>query len=407
MVVIAMNPLIVAGLLFAPVGVIAPKGLAPLLFVVAIWQLLLDLQARRLREIFDTRVAWLLTALALWSLITVSWAPDPELSVVSAAKIAGTFFAGLIMLAAARRLEPPARDRLGAAFIGGFAVAALALALEVAAGYPATQAWYAYQERTDEFRAAALNRAVVLVFLASWLAAMEFRRRGRAWLGWISILAATFIVFGADGNSAKVAALIAVPLAAIAWWLGNRTHVVIAAVAVLGVTIAPMLPLNLLAPDRYVRVVPEAYYSALHRLHIWRFSAERILDKPAFGWGLDASRDLPGGDRQLPDGGVVMSMHPHNGTLQVWLELGVIGAGLLAVVIAVSLLAQCQIRDRFDAAAALGASTVVLVIANLSFGIWQTWWLCTFGLLAALLTAAVRPDAAALPGRPQAMPRQV
>ena len=102
-----------------------------------------------------------------------------------------------------------------------------------------------------------------------------------------------------------------------------------------------------------------------------------------------------------------MSMHPHNGTLQVWLELGVIGAGLLAVVIAVSLLAQCQIRDRFDAAAALGASTVVLVSANLSFGIWQTWWLCTFGLLAALLTAAVRPDAAALPGRPQAMPRQV
>ncbi len=407
MVIIATNPLILAGLLFAPVGVIAPKGLAPLLFAVAVWQLLLDLRARRLREIFDTRVAWLLTALSLWSLMTVSWAPDPELSIVSAAKIAGTFFAGLVMLAAARRLAPPAREWLGGAVIAGFAVAALALALEVAAGYPATQAWYAYQDRGDEFRAAALNRAVVLVFLASWLAAVEFRRRGRAWLGCTGIVAAAVIVFGADGNSAKVAVLVAVPLAAVAWWIGNRTHVVIAAVAVLGVTVAPMLPLNLLAPDRYAKVIPEAYYSALHRLHIWRFSAERILDKPAFGWGLDASRDLPGGDARLPEGGVVMSMHPHNGTLQVWLELGVIGAGLLAVVVAVSLLAQCQIRDRFDAAATLGASVVVLVIANLSFGIWQTWWLCTFGLLAALVTAAVRTDAAALPGRPQAMPRQV
>ena len=405
--IVATNPLIIAGLLFAPIGVIAPKGLAPLLFMVAIWQLLLDMQARRLREVFDTRVAWLLTALALWALVTVSWAPDPELSIVSAAKIAATFFAGLVMLAAARRLEPPAREWLGVAVIAGFAVAALALALEVAAGYPATQAWYAYQERTDEFRAAALNRAVILIFLASWLAAVEFRRRGRAWLGWVAIIAAAFIVFGADGNSAKVAALIAVPLAAIAWWLGNRTHVVVAAIAVLGVTIAPMLPLNLLAPDRYAKVVPEGYYSALHRLYIWRFSAERIIDKPALGWGLDASRDLPGGDERLPEGGVVMSMHPHNGTLQVWLELGVIGAGLLAVVVAVSLLAQCQIRDRFDAAATLGASTVVLVIANLSFGIWQTWWLCTFGLLAALVTAAVRPDAAAQPGRRQAMPRQI
>ena len=85
------------------------------------------------------------------------------------------------------------------------------------------------------------------------------------------------------------------------------------------------------------------------RVAIWRFTTERVVERPWLGWGMDASRMWPG----------VIPLHPHNAALQVWLELGVVGAACAAVAIA------------------------YLTIGALSFGVWQEWWL-GLGVLAAV-----------------------
>ena len=36
--------------------------------------------------------------------------------------------------------------------------------------------------------------------------------------------------------------------------------------------------------------------SAGHRLEIWHFAGQRIAERPLLGWGLDASRAIPGGN---------------------------------------------------------------------------------------------------------------
>ena len=76
---------------------------------------------------------------------------------------------------------------------------------------------------------------------------------------------------------------------------------------------------------------------------IWNTTYKHIKDKPIFGHGLDSTRALYSHeDRIFPK--VIMKatgeskkiiaepipLHPHNAILQVWLELGVVGAGLLA-----------------------------------------------------------------------------
>jgi O-antigen ligase len=65
-------------------------------------------------------------------------------------------------------------------------------------------------------------------------------------------------------------------------------------------------------------LVPE---SSRQRLDIWSFAAERISERQWFGWGLEASRTMP-----------AVPLHPHNAALQVWLELGLIGAILFALI---------------------------------------------------------------------------
>ena len=57
------------------------------------------------------------------------------------------------------------------------------------------------------------------------------------------------------------------------------------------------------------------------RMGYWSHAIDWIADRPLRGWGLDASRMFGPG----------IILHPHNNPLQVWLELGVIGAVTAAV----------------------------------------------------------------------------
>jgi O-antigen ligase len=103
------------------------------------------------------------------------------------------------------------------------------------------------------------------------------------------------------------------------------------------------------------------------RLNIWTFAADHIQSHPFRGWGLDASRTF----------GPAIPLHTHNAQLQLWLELGGIGAALAGVFfcwLAYGVVRLSE-RSRSEAAMAAGALVAYLVIGGLSFGVWQEWWL--------------------------------
>ncbi len=85
-----------------------------------------------------------------------------------------------------------------------------------------------------------------------------------------------------------------------------------------------------------------------------------------------------------------MGVHPHNASLQIWLELGGLGALLTAILV----IALWRIIGALtDPAARAGATAMLLsalTVANLSFGIWQTWWMATLTAAAVLWTVALR-----------------
>jgi O-antigen ligase len=163
---------------------------------------------------------------------------------------------------------------------------------------------------------------------------------------------------------------------------------------------AAILAMPLLAAAIPALPVERLPITALHRMVIWDFTEARIAERPVLGWGLEASRTVPGGrDRpaavQLDRLRVsdperrawfampniqVLPLHPHNGALQVWLELGGIGA-LVAAALAWCL-GSAAARSPCPPAAA-GALASGAITALLSFGAWQAWW------VAAMLLAAV------------------
>jgi O-antigen ligase len=129
--------------------------------------------------------------------------------------------------------------------------------------------------------------------------------------------------------------------------------------------------------------------SAQHRLFIWNYASEWALEKPLTGWGYDSSSEFSNrGIEPWPEYSSVIPLHPHNATLQIWLEMGAVGA-VLAVAVVVRI-AQCTEDAGAIWAPWLGAATVsALIAANLGYGIWQTQWVAALAWLTCYARLAV------------------
>jgi len=133
--------------------------------------------------------------------------------------------------------------------------------------------------------------------------------------------------------------------------------------------------------------------SGAHRLLIWLFVAEHAWQNPILGWGVEASRVIPGGTANFtPDYlktfGLIsreaqewfgsqstqrLPLHPHNGVLQIWLELGIIGV-LIFIFFLIDLWLRV-FRLRYISVSAVITLVAVFFFWNLSYGIWQEWWI--------------------------------
>jgi O-antigen ligase len=133
----------------------------------------------------------------------------------------------------------------------------------------------------------------------------------------------------------------------------------------------------------YDRLAADVSLSWSQRMGYWRHAQDWIGDHPLRGWGLDASRMFAPGIR----------LHPHDAALQIWLELGLIGA-VAAAVLWVAILAGLS-RPRPDAAVAAGAGCAMayLTFNAVSFGVWQEWYLALGALACAVCAALMRQPA--------------
>jgi O-antigen ligase len=180
----------------------------------------------------------------------------------------------------------------------------------------------------------------------------------------------------------------------------RRAGVAAAAIVVVGILVAPVLPTTVLQPNSLSSKEDLVSLALLHRLYIWEFTAENIAQHPLRGWGMNAARVLPGGKGQLFDEyrqrelGHIMPLHPHNLPLQMWLELGLPGALVLSTLVAMLLMRLTRPDvERTLSTIACGQFATGFVIWSFSFGAWQSWWLVSLWLAACLTAIHGHPKA--------------
>lgn len=170
-------------------------------------------------------------------------------------------------------------------------------------------------------------------------------------------------VFGSD------APVLAFPLAAaviLGVWLMPRVGPRVLAVSVAAVGfLMPAFIWLVRANSDYGKLEQGVQLSWSARLSYWSHTVDWILQRPIKGWGLDASRAMGPG----------IQLHPHNSALQVWLELGFIGAVAAAVFWGLSLLRLSRGKPDLGMSGVAGAAVVYLLFAWINYGLWQQWWL--------------------------------
>lgn len=154
---------------------------------------------------------------------------------------------------------------------------------------------------------------------------------------------------------------------------------------------APLIHKNIQGPnptrvvsfDKSSLTVSQLPESSQHRIQIWNFTANKILERPIIGWGFNSSRFIADKEDKSKFGSL-LQLHPHNGVLEIWLELGIIGACLMIVLILSIGANLARLNPWPEQAVGLAFLTTTFSISCVAYGIWQSWWVATIFLCSSL-----------------------
>jgi exopolysaccharide production protein ExoQ len=382
--------LCVAALLFFPLLVLVPRGIAPLASIAGLLGVGL-VYAKSRRPLFEHLVsvpAGILIGLTVWGALSALWSPDPSHSLLQSARFAGLLIVAAVAMAAAALVSAP--RRLTALMLTGFILAIAMVMLDLATSGSLSKN---FSDRV--YQPAWLNQAsdafaILLLPTAAMLAASGYELAG---LLFVALGAAT--IFSLAGTAAKMALAAAIPIAFLCYYWRVPIARIAAVLSVLVVITAPLTFARIDQVSGMTQVADGVKFSAAHRLLIWSFVGDHIAEHPLRGWGLEASRAIPGGSEPIRTDQTWLPLHPHNAPLQIWLELGVPGAVLFALLGGWFWLAVGSVEwPRLYGAAACGALTAAFVASTATYGVWQEWWEGTLSVALFLSLVMARVAAA-------------
>lgn len=329
-------------------------------------------------------------ALLVYASITIFWAPDRARATETVFVVTSTAIASYICTFTMLAWRGETRW-LHWAIVIILVACSLLIVTEVKTGSPLREA---FGGSTDAFR---LNRAAVAGVLFLPLLYLIPSDRSKNALVLTCICFVALAAFTSISESAKISLLV-ISIIFLAGFLLNTKHV--ACLVAVGILIthafAPFIAVGLheaLSPERWNAIAAfiPAHPGQYIRLEIFAAFAEQVLHAPLFGHGLQASPSAP----QLYEGSdartefALTFTHPHNFSLQVWYELGLVGAALTTSLLALMARALLDMPSpRLLAATALAGGA--WSVAYVSHGAWQHWWWSLLGLIIMLFVGFAR-----------------
>lgn len=378
-------------------------GMAPLFGIVAVAALVLARASRPWRRVGGP-VAAVVAAMVAWAVISMIWTIEPHMGLYTVSRLVGYAIGGLILIAIAGSLDEAGQRRLRLALVAGVTIALVMATVEVFWRGPGGMIFYSRNPWFDSYIPRLGRGLTVSTILLVPAVAAAWRCGYRAWAALLLVLAVP-VVAGAHTLSAKIGIAVIPVIFLLSWWRPGWTGRAMSAALVVLVLAFPLMALTPTPQETFERF-PWLPHSTHHRMTIWNFTALKLLEHPVKGWGIEAARSIPGGEDSLRlwsydadarNRGLdtdyvgtdeqLMPLHPHSAPGQIWLELGAVGAVLLCVLLVLLVRSAMRGSNRIDSAVMTTVLACAFIVASVSYGVWQSWWLGSLWFTAAFCVA--------------------
>ncbi len=386
--------------LFIPLSIMAPHGV--------VWEIIMGglvglyySQKHPLIKL-PKPLVYTLLAIPFWAMVTVLWAEYPGSSFIMGLKILALIILGLYWCRLTLSLSQDTQKSLVKALMGGLFLGIFFLNLDAWSG----NLWRAFWKKSAS---KAFAQGSLLISLAIWPAILWIFHHPRS-LQWrlsfiICLLFSVFwTLFHIDCDSSFVGLFLGLCIFLGTLFLPRVTSRGMRLFLPLFIISFPFMSLYAFKPES----IP-AYNSYIHsssyldRLYIWNEVATTILEHPWRGIGMNGTHDHKKTQEMrewsyIDKKGTLhknktayFGMHPHNAILQLWLELGFLGA-ILGVLLTHQVLLHIYGPDLRSLEKAIGAGlfTGAFVIVWVNLGFWQNWWISGLWIIIGLTVMMFR-----------------
>jgi O-antigen ligase len=310
-----------------------------------------------------------------WSLASIVWSPFKNLSSRALGELWLPIASGFVLA-----LVLPQRMTRGAFWLltGCILAACLLIVADLRTGLVARAA-LGMRADTFIFNRPTLTLLVLLLPLLTWL--LGAARNGRAWAAGLA-LAFAVVLAHSDSGAALLGLLVMGPVFLFAWFLPRVAGRAAAIACIVALGAAPFLgPLaeRVIPPAMHARM---AEHHTRERVDVWRSFSAAVRQQPFLGAGFGVSpqmrrtpvvRKVPRELRRMLAIG-----HPHSTPLQIWVELGAVGAAM-ALVVLLLVLRNIGRQPHLIRSLSLSLFAGAAAAAMVGHGAWQGWWAASLG----------------------------
>lgn len=322
-----------------------------------------------------------ITCLFLWMFIALIWSPEPALGARDTFALLFTIFLAPLF---AVEFSKVAIIRFSTLLLIGFSVSTALVALEL------TDVLALQQYGDEDGEKYDLNRNASLAILLIWPVLYGFiSRQMPRYLMVIPIVTLVGMLIYTSSQSSQLAFL----CGALGWlvlMMVPRSLKFMSTLMAAGFLAFPFLVPWIAKVSQGSRTELGLPESAEHRIQLWLGFFDPIVNQFLIGYGAKANRvmalDGVFGEFAEKAGYLGATTHPHNVSLEFWIDYGLIGAVLAALMLIASGLLLAKLSKT------VGLISMVMLITGLSFsfsgaGFTQAWWLASMCMSAAAMIA--------------------
>jgi hypothetical protein len=355
-------------------------------------------------------LVWALVAMGAYLVLNSFWSVSPIFGLGRVVLFALIVAMGLAVVRAIPMLSRGTLDQLCKALILAIGIAAVFLAFETVFGQPIRRFvvsivpvlrpppkhMQVVNDWVTGINLYTLNRNLALlnVFLWPALLLLKARRwRRESWLAGAALIAVTGIAAFNSEHESSMIALVTGCLIFVGMTFAPALSRALVIAAWFGATML-IVPAANIAHDAGLHHADWIPQTARNRIVLWNVTADRLHRAPILGIGIGSTKPLDekaAASAPVEEGDTYAQRtgrHAHNIFMQTWYELGAIGAILLLVIGAIALRAMVRLPSA-DQPFAFASFASTMVLAGFTWGIWQPWFMCAFGLWAVLLLVSL------------------